>query len=126
MKKININVDIYYTKVVVLVGTRAEIIEQLSKKKDVQLTKVVEQLKKRSLRGFATKQINSIGAYIVGIETDNLKTASIESVLVHELFHATENILTDRKVVLGGEHSAYLIGYLMDKAIKGINKKEKK
>lgn len=46
MKKININVDIYYTKVVVLVGTRAEIIEQLSKKKDVQLSKVVEQLKK--------------------------------------------------------------------------------
>lgn len=46
MKKININVDIYYTKVVVLVGTRAEIVEQLSKKKDVQLTKVVEQLKK--------------------------------------------------------------------------------
>lgn len=47
MKKININIDIYYTKVVVLVGTRAEIIEQLSKKKDAQLVKVVEQLKKR-------------------------------------------------------------------------------
>lgn len=126
MKKININIDVYYTKVIVLVGTRAEIIEQLSKKKDVQLTKVVEQLKKRSLRGFATKQINRLGAYIVGIETDNLKTASIESVLVHELFHVTENMLTDRKVVLGGEHSAYLIGYLMDKSVKGINKKEKK
>ena len=125
MKKININIDVYYTKVIVLVGTRAEIIEQLSKKKDVQLSKVVEQLKKRSLRGFATKQINSLGAYIVGIETDNLKTASIESVLVHELFHVTENILTDRKVVLGGEHSAYLIGYLMDKAIKGSIRKRR-
>lgn len=55
MKKININIDVYYTKVIVLVGTRAEIIEQLSKKKDVQLVKVVEQLKKKSLRGFATK-----------------------------------------------------------------------
>lgn len=50
MKKININVDIYYTKVVVLVGTRAEIIEQLSKKKDVQLSKVVAVKKEESER----------------------------------------------------------------------------
>ena len=39
MKKININIDVYYTKVIVLVGTRAEIIEQLSKKKKCSISK---------------------------------------------------------------------------------------
>jgi hypothetical protein len=126
MKRITINLEIYQTKLIVLVGNESEIIEYLSKKNDRLLNKVVDRLKSSSMKGFTLKYIKALDAFVVGIELDHCKGYSVESILAHELFHAVDFILTSRDIELSGEPGSYLMGYLMDKSIKGINKKEKK
>lgn len=50
--------------------------------------------------------------------------------LIHELFHATQNILEERDVKLrtgdGNEPYAYLMGYLAEKILKRLDKSSKK
>ena len=123
MKRVKIKVEIYSTELTVLVGNSDEFLQFAEGLKSENFKeKFKANFIKVKPRGFLTKE----KTYIVGVVLDRLEGHEVEAVLAHELFHACEKILVTRGIKLEGEQTAYLLGYLMNKALKGIRKKEKK
>lgn len=127
MERYCIDIDVYFTGVIILVGTLDEIYEEAEKyTEDNQLKeRFKEQL--GNACGLTSRGCVVDNKYLICLELDNIsaKDRDLGGVLVHEFYHLVENILTTRGISTSGEPGAHLIGYLYEQAEKlGVMKKK--
>lgn len=126
MEKYCIDIDVYFTGVIILVGRRDELYEEAKKYSDDEGLKARFNEQLINACGLTSRGCVVDNKYLICLELDNIraKDRDLGGVLVHEFYHLVENILTTRGISTSGETGAHLIGYLYEQAEKlGVIKK---